>query len=63
MKCYSETSNETLQAHTHGPSCILSYYFHAVEATARDCLAYLKAYSNTIVILHGVISAGREKYT
>lgn len=38
MKCYSETANETFQAH-HGPSSISSYYFHAVETTAKDCLA------------------------
>lgn len=57
MKCYSETANETLQAHTHGPSSIWRYYYHAVETTAKDSLAQLKAYSNTILILHGVISA------
>lgn len=39
MKCYSETANETLQAHTDGPSSISSYYFHVEETIAKDCLA------------------------
>jgi len=63
MKCYNETDNETSKIHTRCPSSILHYYFHAVESTAKDCLAYIKAYSNASLILCDVISARRTQYT